>query len=297
MNQKFYASTLATLVALSFMTTAKADESTTTTTTTVTTNSFVLPADSTYVVVDPLSGEVKGLLDPATRLLNGQALIPGMILSDKTTGRVIAVVDANGNLMDIATAPATSTLLTAIDSRRLEIDRMLTEALSNGTITAAQATAMRSEMDRLIAAEAAARQSATVLTYSQVLPIAYGLTLLSNRLVPVVQTTIAPIIGQRIVVQDGVLLLADDLSYQRIALARRIDDEYAAGCLSAKQVGDLKQRLTEISSLRAKYTRKGVISASDQHRLESRLDAVKADLEKDIAYINGKRAKIGIRVN
>jgi hypothetical protein len=294
---KIYASVLSTLMAVSFMTMAKADESTTTTTTTVSTSTFALPSGDTFVVVDPISGALKGMLDPNTRLINGQALAPGMIVSDQVTGRVIAVVDANGNLMDITAAPVTSALLSAIDARRLELDRLLTDALANGKLTAAQATAMRSEMDRLVAAEVAAQQSGTVLTYAQVLPVAYGLTLLSNRLVPIVHTTIAPLIGQRIIVQDNVVLLADDLSFRRIGLERRIDDEYSAGRLSAKQVGELKQRLTEVASLQARYTRKGVISSSDQHKLERKMNDVQASMDRDIAYINGKRAKIGIRVN
>lgn len=298
MNEKICASILSTLMVISFASLAKADEtSTTTTTTTVSTSSFILPTGDTFVVVDPMTGALKGILDSDTRLVNGQPLMPGMIVCDQITGKVIAVVDTNGNLMDINTAPATSTLITAIDTRRLELNRFLTEALANGQITAAQATAMRAEMDSLVAAEVAAEQSGTGLTYAQVLPVAYGLTVLSNRLVPIVHTTITPLIGQQIIVKDGIVLLTDDLSFRRIGLERRIDDEYSAGRLSAKQVGELKQRLSDIASLQAKYTRKGVISSSNRDKLERRMNEVQADMERDVAYINGKRAKIGIRVN
>ncbi len=87
---------------------------------------------------------------------------------------------------------------------------------------------MRSEMDRLIAAEIAAKQSGAVLTYAQALPIAYGLTVIGARLTPYISTSVTPILGQRIIVQNGVLLYTDEFNYQRIVMERRIDDEYTA---------------------------------------------------------------------
>ncbi len=69
------------------------------------------------------------------------------------------------------------------------------------------------------------------------------------------------------------------------------------GRLSSKQVADLKGELSEAATLQSKYTRKGIVSDSDQRKIQKRMDYVRSNLDKDIAIINGKRAKIGIRVD
>ena len=80
-------------------------------------------------------------------------------------------------------------------------------------------------------------------------------------------------------------------------LQRRIDAEYSAGRLSNNQVAKLKEGLNDVSSLQAKYTRGGKIKDSKEKILCEKLDRVQTDMDKDIATINEKRAKIGIKVN
>jgi hypothetical protein len=110
-------------------------------------------------------------------------------------------------------------------------------------------------------------------------------------------TFVAPVVSQRFIVVDNKILFADDVTFRKAQLEQSIDDNYNAGRLSQRQVGDLKGQLNEIASMTTRYTKHGAISDSNRRRIDKRFDIVKADLDRDIGKINEKRAKIGIRVN
>jgi hypothetical protein len=289
-----FASILAGSVSLS--TAAFADTTTTVSTTTVT--GYSLPAGGTYVVVDPITGELRGAYDPTTRLLNGQPLPVGYFITDKITGRVVATVDTSGNIVDITSAPATTVLISSIDARRAALAQMITDALTKGYLTADQAAPLRVELDRLNGLYVAANADGT-MTLTEAFPIAYGLNNLTARIVPLAHTTtvITPLVGQRFLLENNVIVYADDTAFRRIQLERRIDDEYAAGRLSSKQVSELKKQINDIAYMETRYTHRGEISSSNRKRIEKKFDEVKIDLDKDVAYINSRRSKIGIRVD
>jgi hypothetical protein len=282
----------------SFAQAAIADTTTTVQTTTYATGvSYTLPAGGTYVVIDPISGDVKGVYDPATRLLNGQPLPIGYVVSDKTTGRVLAVVDSSGHLVDVATAPATTVLISAIEARRAEIEKQIADALAKGIITPEQAAPIRAELTRVNTVYTTATSNGTI-TFAQAFPLAYQLNALSSRVIPLTHATfVAPVVSQRFIVVDNKILFADDVTFRKAQLEQSIDDNYNAGRLSQRQVGDLKGQLNEIASMTTRYTKHGAISDSNRRRIDKRFDIVKADLDRDIGKINEKRAKIGIRVN
>lgn len=275
---------------------AFADTTTTVSTTTVS-SGYVLPQTGTYVVVDPLTGELRGSFDPITRLLNGQPIPVGYVVTDKLTGHLLATVDSSGNLVSITSAPATTVLITSIDTRRAQLAQMITDALTRGLLTADQAAPLRVELDRLNGLYVTAQADGTV-TFSEAFPIAYGLNSLSEQLSPFVHgAVVTPIIGQRFYLQDNYIVYADDVAFRRIKLQRRVDDEYSAGRLSAKQVEALKKDLNDIAYMETRYTHRGVINSANRKRIEKKFDVVKLDLDKDVAMINSKRAKIGIRVD
>jgi hypothetical protein len=110
-------------------------------------------------------------------------------------------------------------------------------------------------------------------------------------------TTITPLIGARFITTDGTLVIVDQFGGRNLQMQRRIDAEYAAGRLSNSQVAKLKQCLNDVSTLQAKYTKNGKVRDSKQRLLTEKLDRVQTDMDKDIAYINDKRARIGIKVN
>src|SRR5438477_10655323 len=79
---------------------------TTQTTTTVTTgtNSTVLtlPSSGSYVVVDPITGQIQGNYDPAARLVDGTALRSGVVIVNQANGGPIGFVDSSGNIVDMS---------------------------------------------------------------------------------------------------------------------------------------------------------------------------------------------------
>ena len=91
---------------LAIATTGSAALADTETTTTTTTTTYSLPVGGSYVAVDS-NGVVLGMYDPATRLLNGQPLIAGSYVIEKTSGQVLATVDSSGNLIAFTSVPST----------------------------------------------------------------------------------------------------------------------------------------------------------------------------------------------
>jgi hypothetical protein len=275
-------------------------ETTTVKTTTVRSNGqeFTLPTTSTYALVDPITGNVKGNFDPALGLTDMRLVQSGLVIINKDTGNVIATVDSNGRPINVSSAPAFDSLVMAIDTRRSDLERMITDALSKGTINAEQAGNLRADLSKIESEELAAKQSGGVLTYSEALSLALALNSLGDRLMPFAQTTvITPLLGARFISADGQLRMVDGIEYRKFQLRQRIDDEYTAGRLSAQQVASLKNQLNEVASLETKYRKNGELSSSKTEKISAKLDKVKTNLDQDIAIINNKRSKIGLRVD
>lgn len=293
-------SLLASCLAFSGLTASKADttETTTTRTTTTSTDAAIvnLSANGNYRVVDPITGRLLGRYDPTARLVEGRALESGVVIVDDSNGGLVATVDSRGNIVDISRAPATQTLIVSIDTRRQDLNRRIEDALNKGQLNAAQATAMRAELDRIASDEESARQTAGVIDYRRALLLGYGLNSISERLLPITQTvTFAPVISPQFVTIDGRLVMVDAITSRRQRLARRIDDEYAAGRLSAQQVSRRKEDLNRISSLDSRYRKNGQLSNSKERKVSEKLDQLKIAIDENVAVINQKRSRIGLR--
>ncbi len=272
-----------------------------TTTETRTVNSgktITLPAGATYVVIDPLTGEQRGVFDPMRQAVDAKVILPGSVVIDRSTGRILATISESGQTVDVVSVPAASTFITAIDARRAQVDTMITDSLRDGSINTTQATALRSALDNIATRENLAKQSTGYVPYSEALCLALELNNLSDRVVLIGsrKSIVAPIIGSKIVNTNGQLIMVDAIAYRRIALGQRVEDEYTAGRLSARQVSNLNEELSSIASLDSKYRKNGELSASHADRLTTRLNTVQTRLDRDVAEINNKRAKIGIRV-
>jgi hypothetical protein len=278
-----------------------ADTETTTVRTTTVTNSgqeLILPQSATYVLVDPLSGSVKGNFDPSRGVTDLRIVQPGLAVINQDTGQVIATVDSSGKTLDVASAPAFDSLVVAIDTRRADLERRIGDALARGTIDASQAGLLRADMDRITAEEIAAKSSGGVLTYSEALSVALALNGLGDRLIPLTHTSVVtPLLGARFASIDGRLVMVDELDYRKVHLQQRIDDEYTAGRLSAQQVARLKDQLNAVAAFEAKSRKHGQLSSSKTEQASNKLDNVKTRLDEDVAIINGKRSKMGIRVD
>lgn len=301
-QKAFTLSLFASCLAFSGLSASRADSETTQTTTTVTvgTNSAIinLPATGRYVVVDPVTGEIQGSYDPTARLVEGSALRSGVVIVNEADGGPVGFVDSSGNIVDVAVSPASQTLLVSIDTRRQDLNRRIDEALNKGVLTPAQAASFRAELDRIASDEERDRQANGVVTYRRALMLGYGLNTLSDRLMPLTNTyTFQPVVAPQLVIVDGRLTLLDTINYRKHHLETRCDDEYAAGRLSQRQVSELKDELSKISSTERRYVKHGALSSSKERKLSEQLDRVESEMNNDVALINHKRSKIGIRAD
>lgn len=289
---------LSSCLLLSSLCVAKADTIETTTTQTTTTSAaspvFALSASGNYFVVDPITGTPVGHYDPVARLVDGRTLQSGLVIVDKPSGNLVATVDAFGNIVDVSVAPATEVLVVSINSRRADLDRQIAQALARGQITAAKAADMRAQLERISANETAFRVNGT-LTYRQALVVASDLNILGQRLYPTAVVT--PVVAPQFVVQDTRLTMVDNITYRKLHLSRRIDDEYQAGRLSSNNVSDLKEKMATVSSLEMRYRKNGELSESKNRAISTKLDQLETSLNRDVSNINEKRSEIGIRVN
>jgi hypothetical protein len=271
-------------------------------TTTVTSNGagFVLPSTGTYFVIDPLSGNVIGGYNPTTGLTDTSLVRPGLVVISKESGKVIAALDPSGRPIELTVAPAYDPFVISIDSRRTNIQAMISDCLSRGTIDAAEAAALNKEMNRISTEEAVYKQSDGILSYSEALQIALDLNGMEDRLkpfMPASAVSAAPLLGARMVTTNGQLVIVDDVEYRRVKLLQRVDDEYTAGRLSSQQVSNLKEQLNTVAALETKYRKNGEISESNKRKISAKLDAINTKMDQDVAVINAKRAKMGIKVN
>lgn len=269
-----------------------------TTTTSAGVPAFNLSANGTYQVVDPISGNLLGRYDQIAKLVDGRALQSGVVIVDKANGGLVATVDSNGNIVDIGVAPASRRLIVSIDTRRQDLNRRIDEALSRGLINAAQASSMRSELESIASGDVFATESVGSLNYRKALLMGYGLNTLSDRLIPLTHAVeLSPVISPQFISNEGNIILVDGITSRKQRLGRRIADEYTAGRLSANQVSKRKQDLNKISSLETKYRKNGELSSSNEKRISIKLDRLSSEIDENVASINQKRSKIGLRTD
>lgn len=253
-----------------------------------------------YAVIDPITGEIKDYYDPIVkRTVSGVTLRSGLVVADKLSGNLIGTVDALGNVVSMSSIPATESFVVSIDTRRRDLELALDSALSKGQITAAQAAGMRADLEKIAAEEAAARAVSNSLSAEQAFMLANRLDLFQARMVPLVKTVVVqqPIISPRFMVVEGRTVYTDAITFRKAQLRQRIDDEYAAGRLSSQQVADLKSKINTLASEETRYRKDGELSSSENRKINIKLDRTQTSLDKDVAIINQKRSRIGIRVD
>ncbi len=306
---------------------------TTTITQPVSSTEFTLQGSGDYVVVDPLSGTIKGPYDPIRGFATG-SLNPGWVLLDRSNNRVLASFNSSGRLVSLTNVPAYDQYVATIDARRADLERYINESLSLGKITADQAMHLRSDLATITAQEEGYRVNGRLLTYDEALLIGerlnnlhatltgYVPTITFNRLVgttyitsngsivsPVSTTYVTPartvispstttvITPARTVIPSTVVVSTDDISSRVALMTQKIDDEYKAGRLTSRDVASLKERLNEVSTRQVKYTKNGLLSDSKRRYLSEKLDMIQTSFDRDIASTQRARARIGIRVN
>ncbi len=111
-------------------------------------------------------------------------------------------------------------------------------------------------------------------------------------------STIPSVLPEHFVLMNGqVVYFESDYALRRAQLEGRIDDQYRLGHLSNDQVKNLKQQISEITNLQTKTKSNGTLKESTRKEIERKFAQVQSQLDRDIAKINDKRAKIGLRAD
>lgn len=268
------------------------------TTTTPDYPTFVIPNTGSYFIIDPVTGNVIGNYDPSVGLIDTKVIQPGSVIINKESGRVIAAFDANGRTIELTVAPAYNPFVIAIDTRYAKIEAMINDCTGRGVMDAAEAAALRTELGRIQSEEIAYKQSSGILTYSEALQVALDLNQLEDRFKPFLpKAGETPLIGAHIITTNNQLVIVDEIEYRQAKLTQRVDDEYSAGRLSSDQVSRLKDQLNAAAALRTRYIKDGHLTESGKQKVAAKLDAINTKMDQDVAIINAKRSKIGIKVN
>ncbi|MFA7336948.1 MAG: hypothetical protein WC028_09210 [Candidatus Obscuribacterales bacterium] len=267
---------------------ANADTQVTTTTTRSTSSNtsplrsvttYTLPTTSSYIVVDPITGVAQGSYNTVTHLVNGAPLSNGYVIVDESTRAMVAMVDQYGNIVDVAVAPANQTLLLSIDSRRKDLEAQIADAQAKGRLAAAQAELLRQELAVVTPYDSS---SSSVVTYSRAIQMGSGLNSVSSRLIPITEKTYSNVIAPQFVTVDGHLTLADDLTFRKIQLTRRIEDEYAFGHITKDQLLQFKSDLTALSAREAGYRNGAAISTTGATMMTADLNSLQAKLNSAV---------------
>lgn len=259
---------------------------------TVTTPAFTVPAGSSYTVVDPLTGKLFGDYTTSVKVPAGH------YITDRTSGKVIATTDVNGNIVSISSAPATN-VLAQVAERRAALQQQIADAIARNTVTATEITPLRTALEQVAAQEVVLRQNGGTVTFAQAAPLAYRLNVIGSQLTPVIKTstTYSPILGDRVYVQGGQVLFATtDYAARRALLDQRIQFEYDAGRLTNDQVKELRADLSRVASLEARKKRDGTLSSSNIRSIEKRFNELISDMQDNISSTNRRRANIGLKV-
>jgi hypothetical protein len=276
---------LATCLALTGLSSAFADTTTvvTKTTTVDTSPSFILPS-STYVVVDPLTGVIRGDYTSGIRVIDGTPLNSSYVVMDKVTRRLVGTFDDSGNLIDISAAPAASSVIVSVDSHRAALESQIFSLLAQGQITGHQAEVLQADIARLFPGETTTTRT---VTYSNALTADSGLYRVESRLLPFAQKSVtATVVVPRFVTLDGHLVMPDTLTYRKLQLERRIEDEFAFGHLTKDQLFHFKSDMTDISNREARYLAVGPMTDTNARIMAADLNAVQAKLDQCIANRN-----------
>lgn len=281
----------ATLALVAVSPAAKAD-TTLVETTTVSSPAFALSAGVPYMIVDPVTGKVFADYSATVK-------VPaGYYIAERSSGKVVATTDSNGNIVAITTAPA-SNVLVKVTERRTALEQQIADALSRNVVAVTEIQPLKAALAEIAAQEVVLRQNGDSVTLAQAAPLAYRLNVIGNQLAPMIKTTTAytPILGERVYVQNGQVLVATtDYAARRALLDQRIQSEYDFGRLTNDQVKDLRADLSKIANLELRKKKDGKLSASNQRSIEKKFNELSADLQEDISDTNKRRARIGLKV-
>lgn len=238
---------------------------------------FVGPAKADTVTTQTTTTEVTSLDAPKTVVTSSPAGVT-------TTTTTVAPVQIAGSpaiasgVVYVRTAKP-QVLVTTIEARRKDLDKMIDRAREKGNITGKEADAMKAELRRI-----AKETGSNTITYERAIVYARDLDYIGERVKGVVVENVAPyqpiIAGSHFTVIDGQIYVLDDLSIRRVDLEARIIKDYLQGRLSEQRCNELRAQLDAIAVTQAVYTANGELDPVTSRPFYKKMDEVASKLEK-----------------
>ncbi|MBX9770392.1 MAG: hypothetical protein K2X29_03420 [Candidatus Obscuribacterales bacterium] len=237
----------------------------------------IVPAGQTLIAVEPVTGEILGTLDSSMRLPSGIALSSGTIVIEKASGNAIGVINDEGTMVAIESAPVSTRFMTSLNNLRLELDKSIATGLANGTLTAEEAVKLRNDLERVAALDAASKTSP--VTFVQALPLANEMRVLERRVIATTPTVVAP----RLIIVNGKIRFLDEMGMRGFELQERIKAECALGKISIAERDALLERMNNIAAIEATYRADGNLDIYESRKLFTAFDRVGSALDSYIA--------------
>lgn len=180
--------------------------------------------------------------------------------------------------LSISEAP---TILQTVDLRRAELDKLIIDNRTNGTISEGQAASLRRESDR-IGAEVSLLKQQVNPSLIRTIAVAQDLDALTTMVKGSgITVVLIPIIeGSHFTASNGRIVQLDDLAVRRIELEKRILAAHAGGRITFDQANHLRSELNAIAALEAAYSTSGILSPKSSREIYRDMDKVANELDR-----------------
>jgi len=195
----------------------------------------------------------------------------------------VAVNAVPGSVVYFRTA-SPSLLVTTLEGRRKDLDKMIDQARERGDISAQRCEAMKAELRRI-----ARDTGSNEISYPLAVMEAEDLDLIATQygtLVTAAPVYVPIISGSHFTVVDGSVFQLDDLSIRRIDLEGRITKDLLEGRLSESRAAELRAQLSNIGAEAAVYRADGNVDFKESRRLYTEFDRVASGIEKSAGKDN-----------
>lgn len=209
--------------------------------------------------------------------------ITPIAVTESGTTRIVSDIPAS-KIVSVTTVKP-DIFVTTLDTRRTELEKLISSALSAGRLTPAQVAVYKADLTRLAGEQAIAVKTPNGFTYMSALPLALEYDLLVNRLGTVIDTSaVHPlVVGSRLALATGEVVMFDDVVVRRAELRAKIGRELASGRLTSRQASDLLKRLDDITSREAKMRSDGNLDYREARELYADFDRIGSRLDSDIS--------------
>lgn len=194
---------------------------------------------------------------------------------------VSKVTITTGSTTITLTAMPKSTAITTITKRREELDKLLTTAVTSGSLSPEKRDMLRAELDRVAQEEAAIGGSKAQAANSKVIGLARSLDDVGAELNIVLKRDVTtPLVqGSHFSVVSGEWIELDDVAIRRWDLEGRVAKLLAAGRITQIQANDIRKQMDVIAERESGMRADGDLDFKESRVLYTDFDKIGRRLE------------------